>query len=401
VASDRYHIDTIAGWAWGWVRRYPISAGYEGSLTVADWNAIYACMTSLLQMPYVQYGILNSYAGVIVDEYQDCTLPMHRLIIGLKRLLPCRVLGDELQGVFAFNEPLINWADVQREFVNNLGPLEVPYRWKQDGCDEKLGEWMLLKRSAFKQEREPDYSGSPVRKQTVQYADAGKALSNLINALHGSVCVIGSKTHRLPKGLETILVRRGFCVLEQNELVVLRDVVEALADGTQAQKEEAVVKFFFEVYGGISPKDRAFVTKILTGAKQRPQGGDRRRICDRHMQGISPELLIDLLGYVAQKGVALCKLRESARALRAILKIHIETGAELTSLYADEIARRKYGNHRDGHFCIGSTLLVKGLEFDHAVVIRPRNWQKNWGSYRDLYVALTRGSKSVSLFEIV
>lgn len=44
--------------------------------------------------------------------------------------------------------------------------------------------------------------------------------------------------------------------------------------------------------------------------------------------------------------------------------------------------------------------LVKGLEFDHAVIVRDVDWQeKNWGTHRDLYVALTRGCKSVTLTE--
>lgn len=77
VPSSRFRVDTIAGWAWGWVRRYPDNSGYRGSLEFADWNEIYAAMTNLLQKPFVRQGILNSYSGIIVDEYQDCTIPMH------------------------------------------------------------------------------------------------------------------------------------------------------------------------------------------------------------------------------------------------------------------------------------------------------------------------------------
>jgi DNA helicase IV len=42
-------------------------------------------------------------------------------------------------------------------------------------------------------------------------------------------------------------------------------------------------------------------------------------------------------------------------------------------------------------------LLVKGLEFDHAVIVRDSDWQGNWGGHKDLYVALTRGSKTTTL----
>lgn len=104
VPTSRYHVDTIAGWAWSWVRKYPLNAGYDGPGDVPGWNDVYDSMSALLERDFVKQGILNSYAGVIVDEYQDCTVPMHKLMVQLKCLLPCRVLGDDLQGIFGFRD---------------------------------------------------------------------------------------------------------------------------------------------------------------------------------------------------------------------------------------------------------------------------------------------------------
>ena len=42
-------------------------------------------LPALMQRDFVKKGILNSYAGVIVDEYQDCTIPMHALIVELAK----------------------------------------------------------------------------------------------------------------------------------------------------------------------------------------------------------------------------------------------------------------------------------------------------------------------------
>lgn len=41
---------------------------------------------------------------------------------------------------------------------------------------------------------------------------------------------------------------------------------------------------------------------------------------------------------------------------------------------------------------LGTPLLVKGLEFDHAVVMYPEDM-----TARELYVAITRGSKSLTI----
>src|SRR5690606_27560212 len=49
VPAVRYHVDTIAGWAWGWVRRYPSNGEYLGSTGIAVWNDVYTAMANLLK----------------------------------------------------------------------------------------------------------------------------------------------------------------------------------------------------------------------------------------------------------------------------------------------------------------------------------------------------------------
>ena len=174
VPAARYHVDTIAGWAWGWVRKYPASAGYCASADFVDWNAVYAGMTGLLRKKFVRQGVVNSYAGVIVDEYQDCTVPMHQLILGLKELLPCRVLGDDLQGVFGFREdPLVTWSAVQEDFASSLGQLQTPYRWMRAG-NSRLGEWLLGTRDTFRAQREARLSWLSCSQENRAFSSPGR-----------------------------------------------------------------------------------------------------------------------------------------------------------------------------------------------------------------------------------
>ena len=158
--------------------------------------------------------------------------------------------------------------------------------------------------------------------------------------------------------------------------------------------------FLSGVYGGLPAADKTFIEKILHGRQQNPRRNDRRRLYAAHTASTTPELLLDLLAYIEGIDRVLCKRRESVSALKCILEEHIESGADLASLYAAEIARRKYQSRSNVYRCIGSTLLVKGLEFDHAVILRDSNWQRSWGNHRDLYVALTRGSQSTTLLEL-
>ena len=400
VSSARYHVDTIAGWAWGWVRKYPTNAGYCDSVDFADWNAVYAGMTGLLKKQFVRQGVLNSYAGVIVDEYQDCTVPMHRLILALKELLPCRVLGDDLQGVFGFrDDPLVTWSAVQADFASNLGLLRTPYRWIKAG-NSPLGEWLLGTRDAFRAQREPNYRGSPVHSRTVRYSHLGRELLRLTDEKEGQICVVGPKARRLNAGTETMLVKRGYRVLEPNDLPALQKLVLALSNGSAAQCSDSAIAFLSGAYGSLQPSDKTFIEQILRGQRQRPRRGDRRTLCAKHTTGTTPELLVDLLTYIEGLDRVSRKLRESVSALKCILEEHVEAGADLASLYAAEIARRKYQSRSSVYRCIGSTLLVKGLEFDHAVILRDANWRRSWGNHRDLYVALTRGSRSTTLLEL-
>lgn len=400
VPSAKYHVDTIAGWAWGWVRKYPENANYHGSKDVAEWNEVYASMSNLLQKDFARQGILNSYAGVIVDEYQDCTVPMHKLVVAIKQILPCRVLGDDLQGIFGFrDDPLIDWSDVKAEFENDLGALEIPHRWIR-ADNERLGRWLLGTRPNFRRDLEPDYRGAPIDRRIIPYRDLGPHLVRMTYEKEGRICVIGPKARPLPAGIETALVNHNFRVLESNELSALRKLILALTDGAPRRKSKAAIDFLIRAYGGLSADDKAFIGKILKAEGQRPRRIDRRELCEEHREGTTPHLLYALITYIERLNGVSCKLRESVSALKCILEVHLETAAALKSLYADDIAKRKYQCRSSVYRCIGSTLLVKGLEFDHTVILRGPDWLRSWGNYRDLYVAMTRGTKTTTLIDL-
>jgi DNA helicase-2/ATP-dependent DNA helicase PcrA len=189
-------------------------------------------------------------------------------------------------------------------------------------------------------------------------------------------------------------------VLEPNELAKLREVVEALVHDLQQEKVSVVRGFLKRAYSGLGQDEERFIEKILKGQMQQPHRPDRRRLCSRHVSGVTPHLLLELLEYIERLGTVTCKLRESVSGLKCVLEGHLTNKTDLRALYANEVARRKYQNRSKVYRCIGSTLLVKGLEFDHVIVLRNKDWQKNWGTYKDLYVALTRGSRTATLIDL-
>jgi DNA helicase-2/ATP-dependent DNA helicase PcrA len=78
----------------------------------------------------------------------------------------------------------------------------------------------------------------------------------------------------------------------------------------------------------------------------------------------------------------------------SVLKLHIDgavsTYLEAANLYQREM--RHTGRPIRHQKLIGTTLLVKGLEYDHAVILDADSLDT-----KDLYVAMTRGAKSLTI----
>ena len=76
-----------------------------------------------------------------VDEYQDCSIPQHNLILKLAEVLPCRILGDPLQGIFDFRKnECVDW---ERHVSPNFDALpEMDTYWRWEKANPRLGTWL-------------------------------------------------------------------------------------------------------------------------------------------------------------------------------------------------------------------------------------------------------------------
>lgn len=395
VSSASYHVETISSWALGWVTKYKIVSNYTGATPIpndSDWDNVYQAATNLMCRQFVKWVVKNSYSGVIVDEYQDCSVPMHNLILALKNILPCRILGDPLQGIFDFNSPLVDWQIVERDFGENLGELLTPYRWINSGADI-LGQWLIQSRQVFQNNNIPDFSNSPITIETVDVARRAGRLQQILRSLTGTVCVIGAKHNRWQSGLATSLINTGLRFVEPNELPEVKRLLDVFSsNSTIGQKAEFSFKFItssFASLGSIS----SFVENILKGQiSQRPTKKDRRVLFEKHPTGFSVPLFLDTLKFVQENGIK-CKKRESVSCLKATIETALETEDSFVDVFANEIAKRKNIGIVRPSRAIGSTLLLKGLEFEYSIVLYDSSF-----THKDLYVALTRASKKVYLF---
>ena len=406
VPSKKYQVDTIASWILRLCLAYPKTAGWTVEQpTGKQWGRLYSAGAGLLAKPFIKNILLCTYAGVYVDEYQDCNEQQHSLVCTLAEVLPCRVLGDPLQAIFDFeaDQPPVDWDKHIYPHFTNLGELETPWRWKNAGT-EALGLWLKTVRAALMAKTKINVK-VPVPGGVIRvYSSADYLRSNQMSslykfldnddsviAIHGGDAKSKNKTHNLACSLAG-----KFSSIEEVEGKTLTSFLKKFeAAKTVEAAFLLTLKFARDCYTGVD--------KTLSAATKRGEVAKLTRATKY------PALLHTANDFLATPTSR--KLRELFRQLKDnpdtsvyrrdllyrffhVLKIHIDGGAptlkEAFDAYQTDF--RHSGRPIRHNKLIATTLLVKGLEYDHAVILDGDSL-----STKDLYVALTRGAKSLTI----
>lgn len=407
VPASKYQIDTIASWSLRLCLAYPKTSGWKAEHpTGKQWNKLYERCSELLGKQFIRRVVAASYAGIYVDEYQDCSDLQHSLICSFAEFMPCRILGDPMQAIFDFGgdegKP-VDWTVSVYPTFTCLGQLETPWRWKTTG-DPNLGAWLKKARETLMQGEKIDISnGLPPcvkRVHTPPEFLASKQYSSLMELLGHQESVIAlhcgdqqskNKTHLLARTMGG-----RFSSIEEVEGKDLHSFIKKLVSAKTTQQGFLLALDF-------SKKCFIGVGKILTA-------GTKRGEVAKQSKGTKYPLVLHAANtYIKEPTSA--HLRAFFLALKAnpdtsayrrdllyrflnVLKIHIDGGAatltEAANLYQRDM--RHTGRPISHRKLIGTTLLVKGLEYDHAVILDADTLDA-----QDLYVAMTRGSKSLTI----
>jgi len=408
VARAAFHMDTIASWALRLCLSYRTVSGWtiERPDDNAEWASLYEACAALLDKNFIRRIVQISYDGIYVDEYQDCSIAQHQIVLKLARDLPCRVLGDPLQSIFDFaGQNPVEW---NRDVIGNfqlLGQLETPQRWVHAGTPA-IGEWLRTVRKQLEQGLGIDLRiGLPagvrftavngaedmvrIQGNTCRYFSCER--NETVIGIHKGNQQYKAKCHRLARS-----VSGKFSSIEEIEGKELFLFVEKIGTAqSNGQRLKQVI---------------AFAQLCMTAIKENLSAGTKR--------GESVEIRENTKNReVAVAGNAYLKESSSAnmyaflkavqgindvKVFRAdlfnrvigVLKKHIFhpecTLAEAAEKYHGEF--RCKGRPVGRRNQIGTTLLVKGLEFHHAIVLEADSLSK-----KELYVALTRGAKSLTI----
>ncbi len=409
VSERLYHIDTIASWSLRMSLAYTATSGWQEERPAdnARWDALYAAGSQLLDQEFIRRIVRASYAGLYVDEYQDCSTAQHGIVLKLERDLPTRILGDPLQGIFDFEgQNPIDWVrDVEGHF-QLLGALEVPHRWVQAGAGD-LGAWLAGVRGCLERGEAIDLTRNRPRSVILRQANAnpqdllqsqGNACRHFrcdrghtVVAIHKGSGEYKSKCHGLARKLSGV-----YSSIEEVEGKSLFSFIRKVESArTDAARLKVVIAF--------AKQCMTCVEESLTAGTLRGEHANIRANtknpkvvqCANEILAASGSAAITsfLLALKEVEGVKVIRSDLFNRALGVLRKHVLSTDTSLS-----EAAEKYHGEFRykgrpvGRRRLIGTTLLVKGLEFDHAIVLDAVSLPR-----KDLYVALTRGARSLTI----
>jgi len=406
VRNGIFRVDTIASWALRLCLSYPATSRWTIKHPTGDqWSALYQACSALLDNEFVRRILRASYAGLYVDEYQDCSVAQHQLVLKLARDLPCRLLGDPLQGIFDFDEQPVNWErDVFVPF-QPLGVLETPHRWNRAGTPA-IGTWLGVVRQHLEQGDPIDLTENLPFGVTFVPVNAQADLSRI----QGNTC----RYFRCESSESVIAIHKGSNQYKSKCHALARNVGGRFSSIEEIEGK-AVFSFIRKVQAAQTNQERlkellTFAIQCMTAVKASVPAATLR--CERAVirsNTHNPSVAKAANAYLTDpSSVAMARLLttikgvnhvETIRAdlfnrIMGVLRKHtLHPQLTLNDAAEDYHAEFRYRGRPTGRRkLIGTTLLVKGLEFDHAIVLEAGSLSK-----KELYVALTRGAKSLTI----
>ena len=404
VPSKNYVLSTIDGWS---VR---IANNFSNSCLMVStpdnpnvyYNELRQVVARYISSGNINDAIVASYSRLIVDEYQDCNQDQHNIVCSISQCIPTTVLGDPMQLIFNFRNTVIpHWQNQVLTYFPLISELTTPWRWINAG-NEELGEWVLSCRGQLSSRQSIDLNYSPPSVSWLNLSGnpqsdlqlKSRAQYNIRNNHRGDSLLVIGDSMRPALRHQFASQNIGIDVVEP---VDLRDLV-AFANCLDSQTGEVLLASLLNT-----------LSNLATGMGVSTWSTRMRSILANTNRRASSALEAALADYVTSKGIEKLKSLLSQIQMSSDVRVYrvaafrafeyavdlVLSDQNLTLKEAMELARertRQRGDGRVPHIAIGSTLLLKGLETDHCLILDAGQMNQ-----QNLYVALSRGAKSVTV----
>jgi len=400
IPRERYLVCTIDSFALRYATAFPTLSGWTTQQPQGDeWSSLQPSATKLLKENFVESVLRASYAGIFVDEYQDCTVGQHELVLQLASVLPCRVFGDPLQSVFweVNKDQTLPWNRVEDSF-ELIGDLTHPHRWTE--ANERLGWWLLEIRPSLLAGQEINLAGAPgvIVQQCESNQQLQLAACQSFLKLEGESIIAFRKwrphCHYLAGRLNN-----AFIAFEDAQCEDLLEWARKIEKTEGADRVRLLIKFAEKWLTRLPAKSiDAVVEAVVNRKRNRARRPDLIRLFDGLLSvrdNADFSTIIPVLdAFESLQEIPVFKSREVWFGLRnAALNSNSSSGRSLyeAAWHHRDVVRRS-GRH-PARRCIATPLLVKGLECDHALILDSKDFQ----DAESLYVCLTRASRTVTV----
>jgi hypothetical protein len=399
VKPSAYRLSTIDGWAIRLITTFPHRAAHNPAIVSGvrpNYAAIREAAAGLLKNQHINDPIAASYARLLVDEYQDCSIRQHAIVYYASLVLPVCVMGDEMQAIFDFgDDPLADWRQHVCGHFAAAGALTTPWRWINAGA-AALGQWLLDVRARILAGSPIDLRTLPAHVTWVPLEGTANDHAKLLGACgtippggQGSILIIGESTN--PGSQRRFASQTPGAVTV--EAVDLRDLVNFAArlDLNAADALHKIASFAEELMTNVGAADLVRRTAtIMRGAERRDASAPERAaisfLGDRTHKNVAA-LLVEIN---KEPGVRVYRPAVLHACLRALDMCHGPGGKTFHEVAIHIREQNRFSGRVLPQRAVGSTLLLKGLEAEVVVVLNADGLNA-----RNLYVAMTRGSKQI------
>jgi UvrD/REP helicase N-terminal domain len=358
----------------------------------AHYPAIRQAAGKLLQAGHVNDVLAATYDRLIVDEYQDCSQVQHAIVYFAAESLRTCVLGDPMQAIFGFQgNALADWDQHVCAHFPIAAELTEPWRWINAG-EEAFGRYLLDVRHALIGGHGIDLASAP-RNISWVHLDGAEDHQRRLRA-GGVAAADGEKVliiadSKSPNGQRQFASQIHGAVTVEN--VDMRDLVTfgENFDLSSTDLLQHVVTFATTVMtntGGANLINR--VATLSAGRERRPASpveASAMWLVERPSFGTAADLLVEI---GKEHGVRTHRPAILRGALRMLKNCSDNVDMSPAEAAIQERERSRLIGRPLAKRTVGSTLLLKGLEADAAVILDPSDMDR-----RHLYVAMTRGAK--------
>ena len=299
-----------------------------------------------------------------------------------------------MQGIFDFNEPTVDWRDDVVPHFERLPDLSTPYRWLDS--NPKLGEWLEEVRTRLIAGRPIDFRDSPARWHPATRPNQVAVCRRVAADETGSVVAIG----KWPNDCHDLASQLGgaYGSMEELDCRGLMEFARKLDDTDSGHRwATLMIDVAKECFTVVGSRLAAFRSQYAAGSTPQTKRLTTNKTVVEAFNRVASEATVGALIEASRAVERIPGARLYRRELWQEMKTTLLTCR--SGGYASIADAAWYVRDRSRHHgrptedrVVSRTLLVKGLEFEHAIVTDADKLTS-----KELYVAMTRGRTGLSV----